>query len=227
MIYIFGDTHIPHDISKLNTENFPEQKNMTKDDYVIITGDFGLIWQKDNTYEWWKKWLDDKNFTTLFVDGNHENFEWLYSFPVIDKFDGKVGKISDSIFHLKRGEIYNIKGKTFFTFGGAESIDKNNRINRVSWWEEEMPNYKEMMYGLEQLEKIDYKVDYIITHTCPNSIANFLITDKNKTPIEAYFENIKQILKEKNINFKWYFGHFHQDKEILEYTCCYNNGHLI
>lgn len=43
MIYITGDTHCSIDIRKLNIKNFPEQRNMTKSDYVIIAGDFGVI----------------------------------------------------------------------------------------------------------------------------------------------------------------------------------------
>ena len=41
-IYVTGDTHIPIDISKLNMREFPEQKELTREDYVIILGDFGL-----------------------------------------------------------------------------------------------------------------------------------------------------------------------------------------
>ena len=43
MIYITGDTHGEFG-RRFNTQNFPEQKTMTKDDYVIICGDFGGIW---------------------------------------------------------------------------------------------------------------------------------------------------------------------------------------
>jgi predicted phosphodiesterase len=43
MIYITGDTHGSHDISKLNTTNFPQQKQLDKEDYLIITGDFGCV----------------------------------------------------------------------------------------------------------------------------------------------------------------------------------------
>ena len=43
MIYLTGDLHGSIDISKLNTRNFPEQKIMTKQDYVVILGDFGLV----------------------------------------------------------------------------------------------------------------------------------------------------------------------------------------
>ena len=44
MIYVTGDTHIPIDIHKLDDDAFMEQKNLTKDDYVIICGDFGGVW---------------------------------------------------------------------------------------------------------------------------------------------------------------------------------------
>ena len=60
---------------------------------------------------------------------------------------------------MKRGEVYEIDGKTIFTFGGADSIDKHQRKNRIDWWKEEMPNYLEMNYGRDNLEEIDCKVD--------------------------------------------------------------------
>ena len=97
MIYVTGDTHIPVDIHKLNTQRFEGQKSMTKDDYVTICGDFGLLfnywetgksvpscpddlcWTKEELY--WYDWLNEKPFTTLWVDGNHENFDRLKKYP--------------------------------------------------------------------------------------------------------------------------------------------------
>ncbi len=38
-IFFTGDIHGSIDIQKLNATNFPEGKNLTKDDYVIICGD--------------------------------------------------------------------------------------------------------------------------------------------------------------------------------------------
>ena len=37
-IYVTGDIHLNHDSAKLNTTFFPEGKNLTKSDYVIICG---------------------------------------------------------------------------------------------------------------------------------------------------------------------------------------------
>ena len=48
MIYITGDTHAEFK-HRFNMDNFPEQKRMTKDDYVIICGDFGGVWAREES----------------------------------------------------------------------------------------------------------------------------------------------------------------------------------
>ena len=129
MIYITGDTHA--DFSKFEKNKLPIQTEMTKDDYVIICGDFGGVWNYivESMYEkCWLDWLNEKNFTTLFVDGNHENFERLYRYPVEEWHGGKVHKIRESVIHLMRGEVFDIDNKKFFTFGGAKSHDINDGI---------------------------------------------------------------------------------------------------
>lgn len=57
MIYITGDCHA--DWSRFSADSFPEQKEMTRDDYVIVCGDFG-IWHSNNTEKWWLDWLSKK-----------------------------------------------------------------------------------------------------------------------------------------------------------------------
>lgn len=124
MIFVTGDIH--GEPNRLNTENFPEQKELCRDDYVIICGDFGLVFTEDKeskTETWWLDWLEDKNFTTLFVDGNHENFTRLNAFPVEEWHGGRVHKIREHVIHLMRGEMFNLDGKMVFSFGGARSHD--------------------------------------------------------------------------------------------------------
>ena len=72
MIYITGDCH--GNFCRFEDNIFYEQGEMTKEDYVIVCGDFGGVWRKDNeSPEEAEKldWLNDRPFTTLFVDGNH------------------------------------------------------------------------------------------------------------------------------------------------------------
>ena len=77
-IYVTGDIH--GEANRLNLENFPEQKEMVggqDENFVIICGDFGLVWNQccESKHErWWLNWLENKPFTTLWVDGNHECF---------------------------------------------------------------------------------------------------------------------------------------------------------
>ena len=123
MVFITGDIH--GDPSRFSIDEFPTQNEMTKEDYVIICGDFGMLWSLNENKKENERldWLNNRNFTTLFVDGNHENFDRLNSYPVKEWHGGKVHFIRNSIIHLMRGEIYDINGSSFFAFGGARSHD--------------------------------------------------------------------------------------------------------
>ena len=217
MVYVVGDTHGELEIYKINNRNFPEQKKMTKKDYLIVLGDFGLVWNKSKMQEMMLENLSKRNFTTLGIDGNHENFDLLKEYPVTLWNGGYVQKITDSVIHLMRGQVFTIEGKKIFVFGGAESIDKEYRIPGVSWWPQEIPSFKEMETGYKSLEEHDNKVDYILTHTCSKSAFEYIaIKEKFKNngndPTIDYLESIKE-----NTEFKhWYFGHFHIDLSISE-----------
>ncbi|MDD4804164.1 MAG: metallophosphoesterase, partial [Candidatus Pacebacteria bacterium] len=69
-VFITGDLHGKGEISKLNSKNFPVGKELTKEDYVIILCDFGLVWNNDDEDMYWQNWLNSRNWTTLVVDGN-------------------------------------------------------------------------------------------------------------------------------------------------------------
>ena len=86
-------------MNRLKTDSFPEQKEMTKDDYVIICGDFGL-WDNSNREKYNLDWLEDKPFTTLFVSGNHENYDIFDSLPVSELHGGKVNFVRPSVILL-------------------------------------------------------------------------------------------------------------------------------
>lgn len=218
-----GDVHGRIDSAKLNTKNWPEQKELTKDDYLIPVGDFGMLWcgVPDGEEKWLRKWYGDRNYTTLFVDGNHENHERLQELERVEMFGGIVGKVSDSIYHLRRGEIYTIEDKKIFVFGGAQSIDKAHRKPHVSWWPGEVPSYAEQDYAIENLNKHNNEVDFILTHTCPDEIGNILMRTKvEDDPTSKFLTFISQ-----SVIFKqWHFGHFHMDKQISsKYYIHYNN----
>lgn len=212
MILITGDIHGTNDISKLSNKHNPVFREMTKDDFLIVCGDFGLVWNNDKEDLWWRNWLDKKTFTTLFVDGNHENFDLLDEFPVEEWHGGKVHKISDSIYHLMRGQLFELQDKAFFTFGGAESHDKQKRVLHESVWEQELPSADEYKTARNALEKCGYKVDYVISHCAPTDIQKEIAMIKND---DSYEENdLTQFFSEINARLeykKWFCGHYHRD----------------
>lgn len=209
MVYVTGDTHgLKEELKKLNTKNFTASNNLTKGDYVIICGDFGLIWNNSKEEKRWLSKLAEKNFTTLWLDGNHENFDLLEEYPVQEWNGGKVQFINDSVIHLMRGQVYIINDLKFFIFGGAESTDKIFRREHVSWWEQELPSKEEYEEGMKNLEKHNFNVDYILTHDCSQHLKNLLLEKEAKsTELNQYFDYL-----EHKLNFKhWYFGHYHED----------------
>ena len=231
MIFVTGDTHTDW-MSRLNSDAFPEGRTMTKDDYVIVCGDFG-IWHDTNEEHYRLKWLDQKPFTTLFVCGNHENYDLLYQYPVEEWHGGKVHKINDSVFHLMRGQVFDLDGIKFFTFGGASSHDvqdgilekgdprikrwerefKRFRINHVSWWEEELPSKEEMEEGLRNLEKHNNRVDFIITHSPYTSVLMQMDAGSglyHKDRLTDYLQNIKETVQYS----QWFFGHMHVNQNF-------------
>lgn len=240
MIYITGDCHA--NFHKFSTQAFPEQKEMSRDDMVIVCGDFG-IWHNNPTEKYWLDWLSKKSFTIAFVDGNHENFDRLYGdeFEVVDFHGGKAHKIRENVYHLMRGYVFEFEGKKFFAFGGARSHDIDDgvldakdydsvkemiydynrrstlgemlRINHISWWEEEMPSKEEMDFGIRTLKEHNNQVDFIVTHCCPTSIAAVLLRRKvSSDELTQYFEELASTVA---FN-KWIFGHYHDDREIYD-----------
>lgn len=224
MIYLTGDTHIPIDIGKLSCKSFPKQQEMTRSDYVIVLGDFGLLWKKDETYDYWIDVLSKRTYTLLFLDGNHENFDWLDSLPVETWHGGRVHRIAENILHLMRGEIFEIGGSTFFTLGGAVSYDKVFRAEGISWWPQERPSWADFSRSIENLARHDNHVDYVLTHTAPATILQVLrlYTSSWNSAADRSVENALQAI-DNDIHYKgWYFGHWHLDFDYKRYHALYN-----
>lgn len=220
MIYITGDTHGEVDIEKVFQffEKEKENREVTKEDYLIILGDVAVCWGGNHDLKI-QFILHSLPCTVLWIDGNHENHNMIDSLPVTTMFGGKVHVITEDIIHLMRGEVYTIEGKTFFTFGGGLSIDKAYRIPNISWWEREMPSEEEYEQGKLLLELMDNEIDYVLTHTAPRSICEQLVSHmySGEEELQNYLEDIKNHTKFK----KWYYGHWHKDCVIGDFIGMY------
>lgn len=128
---------------------------------VVQVGDFGV--HPPNCYtETLETTCDRLGITLVFVDGNHENFEYLYSLPVRD--DG-MRQISAHVMHLPRGLRWRWKGQTWLALGGAHSVDRSQLTAGVNWWPQESitpTDYERAVAG--------GRADVMICHDAPNSV---------------------------------------------------------
>lgn len=240
MIYITGDTH--SDFRRFSKSNFPEQNEMTKDDYCIIAGDFGGVWYRANDMVHGKSEkfnLDELNsraFTTLFIPGNHENYARLMSdeFPVREWKGGLVKEIRPSILMLMRGEMYEIDGAKIFAFGGAASHDIKDGI-----LDGESPDWKKKAKQLDKQGKYLYRIKGIswweeelpTTEEMQHGLdtldryswkTDFVITHCAPSSTQAllgWYENniLTQYLEEirqKLVYKRWFFGHYHDNRQV-------------
>ena len=232
MIYVTGDTHG-------NFERFSNHRfHGTEDDCVIICGDFGGVWRRTKAEDYWLDWLNDKPYRTLFVDGNHENFDRLLSeeFPTQTWCGGKIKAIRDNVYYLMRGQVFTIQGKKIFTMGGARSHDIDGgildpdaddyiaqlrnarlsgrpyRVNHMSWWEQELPSIEEQKEGLDTLVENNFDVDYIVSHCAPTSVQEKILGILlEPDALNEYFE--KTVIP--NVSFiRWFFGHYHVNQAV-------------
>lgn len=228
-VFVTGDTHgnALNDFEKIL--KWDSSKNLTKNDILIILGDFGFIWnniQSDSKEITWFNYFDKLSYTLCFLDGNHENFDRINKLPEIDFYGGKAGKASENVYHLKRGQIYTFEDKTFFTLGGADSIDKAQRIIGIDWWHQELLSKAEEDFALDNLLSVNNKVDYILTHTLPKSKILEMIERthinffcfKCEDPVANFLDYIYKSTKFKH----WYCGHLHEDYYLENFSILYH-----
>lgn len=216
-IFVCGDIHGTTDVWKLKVF-FEDREDLTKDDYLIICGDVAVCGFDHATSRDTREFLKNLPITVLFCDGNHENFADLNSYPVETWNGGNVHMIDSDIIHLMRGQIFEIEGKTFFVFGGAYSVDRDERVEDVTWFQEEIPTPSEYAQGWANLEAYDNQVDYVITHTAPFEI----ISEMGYGSFDEALPQVRefQYIAE-SIDFsEWFFGHFHEDQDIDEVYHC-------
>jgi hypothetical protein len=219
LVYITGDTH--GDISRFQST---AAKCLKKGDTLIICGDFGFIWDDSKQEQKILKQLGKKKYNICFLDGTHENFDLLNEYEVSEWNGGKVRHIIGNVYHLMRGQIYDIEGIKIFTMGGGESPDIDMRFDNDAWSRDEIPTQIELLDGADNIEKNGCKVDLIITHEPPSKIKGFLMLNSNErirvTALNAYFEQLGSACEFE----KWYFGSMHIDKHISSsHIAVFNN----
>ncbi len=220
MIYVTGDLH--GEIERFDEKEF---KKLKKNDTLIVCGDFGFVWDGGAREEKLLKKLSKKKYNILFVEGCHDNLARLSQMPTEEWNGGKVHRIADNIFHLIRGNVFNIEGKSFFAFGGTRSSSIDIDTMAADWWELELPTPEEMQQGKAALDAVGGTVDFIITHDCAAKLKSLITMDKDSiNHLNVYLEDIANSYK----FGRWFFGCHHMDKQVLQnVTGVYQQLHCI
>ena len=215
MVYITGDMH--GDLERLYDKEF---RKLKRGDILIICGDFGYIFDNSKTEKQVINFFAKRKFITAFVEGTHDNLDKINRCRETVWKGGKVHRIKGNLLHLMRGQIFDIDGNRYFTFGGGESTDKDMRVAEGFWWRQEEPTPDEMADGARVLDEAGCKVDYIITHEPPALVKSAILLRRgdndNINKLNGYLEEIGRSCTYRH----WYFGSLHEDRVITEHHTC-------
>lgn len=204
MIYVTGDLH--GDIDRFKSK---AMRVLKKNDYLIVCGDFGFLWDGSKKEKSLLKWIGKRRYHVLFIDGTHDNLDLLADYPLAEWNGGQVREISGRLKYLCRGQVFRLEDSAVFAFGGGESKDSDHREG--SWWSAELPTQEELETARTSLSRVDGHVDYIITHQCSRQIKTFLtMNDNDVNVLDTFFDEVRERCKYK----RWFFGSYHINKVI-------------
>lgn len=226
MIWFTGDTHGADSVNRLSHRRWPRGRSLTRDDYVVICGDFGLVWsplevRRSKEDRHWLDWLEGRPWTTLFVDGNHENHDMLDAMPEVPWRGGMVHEVRPHVLHLMRGYAFDLPVgdhvETLLAFGGARSHDIEWRTEGVSWWPRELPESWEFDRCRRTLDARGWRVDWVATHDMPGRLKGQAIPWEPRGGERRMNDRLNGFLDEldERLDFRcWYLGHYHFDAPI-------------
>jgi hypothetical protein len=143
--------------------------NWAKDqgvDTMVHVGDFGYRFVDGFSASFIRSLTDELkklDMQLYFVDGNHDNHEFLASLPT--EFNG-TRKVTEQVVYMPRGLRWTWGELDFLALGGAYSVDKPRRIPGQSWWPGETISYADYQKAVD-----GGKVNILISHDCPDGVA--------------------------------------------------------
>lgn len=221
MVHLIGDIH--GDITQIMKENLIKDGiSISKSDVVIVLGDFGVMFKDTEQHRLALDYISKLDYYVAFIDGNHENFDYLNSLSIVTKWGNKVHKLNNRCFHLIRGNIYKIEGNKYLCFGGAKSIDREYRELGESYWLEEEPSLEDKYRLHNSFNDID-SVDFVLTHTCSNATLHKMKKIKpfnDNCETRDVLDRVEEKLPSRVL---WFYGHFHVDEVVDEHHICLTN----
>lgn len=174
-------------------------------EYSLQVGDMGF------SYDYINQHLDPVKHRIL--GGNHDNYtkELCVCKNGCEKCENRgyiFTKLSPHF--LSDYGVWDVPGfGPIFYVRGAWSIDKDWRVNNVSWWEDEELTYAQCVNAIAKYEEL--KPKFVVTHTVPESIipqipfSRAFGDDIHGSRTEKMLDNMYEIHQPET----WIFGHWH------------------
>ncbi|MEE1517628.1 MAG: metallophosphoesterase [Lachnospiraceae bacterium] len=185
---------------------------------IVLLGDVGLnIWLDKNDKKS-KKILSRCPVTFLSIYGNHEKRPSEIDTYKEREWNGGIVYYEEeypNLLFAKDGEIYMLGDKKAIAIGGAYSVDKEERLAMwMAWFESEQPSDEIKAYVESQLEKNDWKVDYVLSHTAPLKYepVDLFLSCVDQSKVDKSTEEWLSSIESKLAYDRWWFGHYHGNR---------------
>lgn len=216
-IVVMGDLH--YNFGALN--RFISRE---KPDIILQCGDFGWwphyhMVARISANHFFDQYAIKLDCTKLYwCDGNHENHDDLQ-----ERMKAAPGQPLEipvpGCRYMPRGAVLTLPdGRNVLFFGGAQSIDKHDRVEGESWWPGEIPTQKDLDFARRQIKAHGGRVDIVISHTAPLLITmgvRGLAPERTADPTTFMLNQILEGYSPR----QWFFGHFHKPLEGRTLGC--------
>ena len=126
----------------------------------------------------------------------------------------------------KGGKVFDLDGKQTIVMSGAYSIDKMIRLMYgYAWWPDEQPSDEIKRYVESQLDKLDWKVDVVLSHTTPLKYepVEVFLSGVDQSKVDKSTEKWLDGIEDRLDYQKWYCGHYHTEKKIDKLEIMFEN----
>lgn len=225
MFFITGDKHGEF----TGIKQFCQKAETTPEDVLIILGDAGINYFLDERDELIKNYINILPITLFCIHGNHEaRPETIRGYEEVEMFGGRVyrDEIYPNQIFAKDGEIYEFNKKKVLVIGGAYSPDKNLRLlTGAHWFPDEQPSEESKERAKVNLEKHNWKVDFILSHTCPYRYRplEWFVGWVNQNTVDNTTELFLDDIEARTSYERWFCGHFHGEKRIDKMQFLFNS----
>ena len=217
MVYITGDIHG----EVFRVEEAVEKFNIGSEDIIVLLGDVGMNYYGNNRGDKHRKKRMNKLGVPIFcIHGNHEMRPGTIATYREMEWHGGTVYVEDeypNLLFAKDGDAYDMDGQKVIVIGGAYSVDKWYRLQcGLSWFPDEQPSEAIKASVEQKLEELNWKVDAVLTHTCPERYTprEAFLSSVNQATVDNSTEQWLDTIAERLDYRAWFCGHWHINKRI-------------